>query len=296
MNKCGKKGIPFLAGINFERTEGFFLKYPLQNGSILFQVPEVSCDLSTPSGGKTSELEISPVSLPEYRQKFDRVKSGLLRGDSFLTNLTVKTPVSTSLSLEDIFYLSRAPYKICIPGMFVCFSPEAFIRINKKGNISTYPMKGTVDASLPDAEQTILKDFKETAEHSTAVDLLRNDLSMVATEVEVKRFRYVGRIRREKGEILQVSSEISGKLPDDYLSKLGDIVLSLLPAGSVSGAPKPATLQLIREAEQELRGYYTGVFCYFDGEVLDSAVMIRFIEKQGDRLFYRNVGGITVYS
>jgi len=69
--------------------------------------------------------------------------------------------------------------------------------------------------------------------------------------------------------------------------------MALLPAGSVSGAPKKKTLEIIAENETDPRGYYTGVFGIFDGENVDSAVMIRYIEKSGDKLWYRSGCGIT---
>ena len=72
--------------------------------------------------------------------------------------------------------------------------------------------------------------------------------------------------------------------------------MRLLPAGSVSGAPKSRTLEIIRSAEQSDRGYYTGVCGYFDGQNLDSAVMIRFIEQIGNGFYYRSGGGITAQS
>lgn len=93
-----------------------------------------------------------------------------------------------------------------------------------------------------------------------------------------------------------MSSEIVGQLSIGYRSELGDILLHLLPAGSVSGAPKLKTLEIIKKAEQEKRGYYTGIFGYFNGEALDSGVMIRFIEKEKDNFFYRSGGGITTQS
>jgi len=93
-----------------------------------------------------------------------------------------------------------------------------------------------------------------------------------------------------------VSSEISGRLKDNYLSQLGDIVISLLPAGSISGAPKDKTVEIIKEAEKEERGFFTGVAGYFDGEKLDSAVLIRFIEQSGEKFYYRSGGGITTQS
>jgi len=157
-------------------------------------------------------------------------------------------------------------------------------------------MKGTIDAAAPDAKETILSNAKELAEHVTIVDLMRNDLSLVANRVSVVRFRYIDELKTNDKNLLQVSSEIVGELPHDYLSRVGTILANLLPAGSVTGAPKAKTIQIIREAEQEKRGYYTGVFGYFDGAVLESAVMIRFIEREGEKLFYRSGGGITTQS
>jgi para-aminobenzoate synthetase component 1 len=154
-------------------------------------------------------------------------------------------------------------------------------------------MKGTIDASLPDAESKLLADPKEAAEHTTIVDLIRNDLSKVADNVIVNRFRYVDRIHTNAKDLFQVSSEISGRLPRDFPENIGNILNALLPAGSVSGAPKKRTLEIIREAEREPRGYYSGVFGTFDGQTMESAVMIRFIEQTCTGLQYRSGGGIT---
>ena len=216
-------------------------------------------------------------------------------GDTFLLNLTAKTEVQISQSLEDTFYISKAKYKLWVKNEFLVFSPETFIQISD-GKIYSYPMKGTIDAAIPGAEEIILTNEKEKAEHVTIVDLIRNDLSMVATDVQVSRFRYVDTITTSHKNLLQVSSEIVGILPEDYLSKIGDILISLLPAGSISGAPKKKTLEIIRMAEQEKRSYYTGVMGLFDGEKLDTGVMIRFVEQSGNRFFYRSGGGITTQS
>jgi para-aminobenzoate synthetase component 1 len=96
--------------------------------------------------------------------------------------------------------------------------------------------------------------------------------------------------------LLQVSSEIRGTLAPGFYNKLGDIVFAMLPAGSICGAPKARTLELIQEAEGYDRGFYTGIFGYFDGSDFDSAVMIRYIEKTGDGYCFKSGGGITYRS
>jgi para-aminobenzoate synthetase component 1 len=82
-------------------------------------------------------------------------------------------------------------------------------------------------------------------------------------------------------------------LHEHYHAQLGDIFRTLLPAGSVSGAPKNRTLQIIHEAETYPRGFYTGVFGFYDGIRLDSGVMIRFIENKNGKLTFYSGGGIT---
>lgn len=299
MNVTGRKGIPFLFGVNFELTEGFFFEHPEEQQEIFWDINGISNRKNIPGENESLHssynFESYPVAFPDYEQKFGIVRRGLLRGDSFLLNLTTATRIQTDISLSNIYDRSTSPYRLLVPDRFVCFSPESFVKI-RNGIISSFPMKGTIDASVPDAEQVILNDYKEKAEHYTITDLIRNDLNRIAEHIEVKRFRYIDRLKTSNGEILQVSSEISGQLPDDYPTHIGDLIFSLLPAGSISGAPKSATLRIIAEAEKQTRGFYTGVFGYFDGRDLDSAVMIRFIEKQGHELFFRSGGGITINS
>ena len=128
------------------------------------------------------------------------------------------------------------------------------------------------------------------------VDLLRNDLSRVATNVRVEKFRYIESIKAGERSLLQVSSKIAGNLPPDWQDSLGDLMLSLLPAGSITGTPKCSTVQIIRKLEGYDRGYFTGIFGVFDGNALESAVMIRFIEKTADGYLYKSGGGITIDS
>ena len=235
-----------------------------------------------------------PISLSQYKKSFDIIRKNILSGNSFLTNLTCMTPVNTNLGLKDIFYHSRALYKLWLKETFVVFSPEIFIRI-ENGRISSYPMKGTIDATLPSATRLLMEDEK-AAEHATIVDLIRNDLSIVADNVSVTRYRYVDTLYTNHGPILQTSSEISGVLPKSYVDHLGEILFRLLPAGSITGAPKHKTMEIIEQAEEYERGFYTGITGYFDGRKLDSAVMIRFIEEQNGQIFFKSGGGITCKS
>lgn len=230
-----------------------------------------------------------------YFKKINTVIEELKNGNSFLLNLTFPTPIECNLSLKEIFYASNAPYKLLLKDQFVVFSPESFIQISQN-RISTFPMKGTIDANIPDAEQILINNQKEAWEHHTIVDLMRNDLSLIAEKVSVERFRYIDKIKTHKGEILQTSSAISGNLKEGWENNFGENLLKLLPAGSISGAPKKKTVEIIQSVEVVPRGYYTGIFGLFDGENLDSAVAIRFVEKQNQQLCFKSGGGITANS
>jgi len=296
MNVYGSKFQPFLFGIDFEVKQGFFMDPDKAvDSGIYFNINGIGNNLQ--SGSKTSTVSLfkQPVEQILYNRAFEIVHKNLIGGNSYLTNLTFPTAIDLNLSLEEVYLRSKARFRLLFQDEFVVFSPEIFVQIDN-GTIRSFPMKGTVDASLPDAENRILADPKETAEHNTIVDLIRNDLSMVASDVKVNRFRYIEKIVTNDKTLLQVSSEISGTLPESYHANLGNIFRKLLPAGSISGAPKKKTLQIIHEAETYSRDFYTGVFGYFDGSKLDSGVMIRFIKKENGKFIFCSGGGITANS
>ena len=297
LNDWGHNKVPFLFFIDFEMKKPKAWRInEIKSDELLFEIngfSNVSKNKKEKSESLKFEIETSLAS--EYESKFSSVMHYLHRGDSFVTNLTIKTRIHTNYTLRELFYFGNARYKIWYKEEFLVFSPEIFIQI-KDQKIFSFPMKGTIDAAIPHAKEKILADQKELAEHVTIVDLLRNDLSSVASSVKVERFRYVEEVKTNGKNLLQVSSEIQGDLAPDYSSHLGDILFSLLPAGSVSGAPKVKTCQIIREVEGESRGYYTGIVGFFDGVNLDSGVMIRYIEKTGNDLFFRSGGGITTQS
>lgn len=296
LNTWGKQKIPFLFVVDFEMEKPLAWELSAINPlAIKYNIHGFTNAVDVGLQKPTGDLNIFPIPFELYERKFNFVFDQLNLGYSFLTNLTDKTRIEIDSSLSALFQQSRAPYKLLFKDEFLVFSPESFIQI-KNNKLFSFPMKGTIDADIPNAKEKILTDPKELAEHITIVDLIRNDISQVASNVRVKRFRYTEEIKTHGKNLLQVSSEIVGDLEMDYASQMGNIITSLLPAGSVSGAPKSKTVEIIRMAEKEKRGYYTGVFGYFDGVNLDSGVMIRYIEKNEDELFYRSGGGITTQS
>ena len=326
INRLASQDEPFLFVINYQGDKAFI--------RLLSDINPEECLFDFEGRGNFSHArketlkeeipevtwQITPPLYNDYERSFNIVKSNIMAGNSYLTNLTCRVPVSCNLPLEEIFHRAKGKYKLLLRRKrnqaedkahlkeepqnkdylkeeaqnkahlkeenieenltpFVCFSPETFIRI-KGGRIYSYPMKGTLDASLPNAEKQLMEDRKEAAEHATIVDLIRNDLSRVAENVRVDKYRYFDVLHTNKGDILQTSSEISGRLPEDYPHHLGEILDAQLPAGSITGAPKDKTMQIIQEAEGYDRGFYTGIMGIYDQGELNSAVMIRFIEEE----------------
>ena len=365
INRLASQDEPFLFVINYQADEAFIRKlsdinpeeclfdfegrgnwrenHSKEMGDSKRIYEEISKEISEKKFFKGTPLDspiswqITPLLYNDYERSFNIVKSNIMAGNSYLTNLTNRVPVSCNLSLEEIFHRAKGKYKLLLRRKrtqaedkahlkeeaqnkahlkeenieenltpFVCFSPETFVRI-KGGRIYSYPMKGTLDASLPNAEKLLMEDRKETAEHATIVDLIRNDLSRVAENVRVDKYRYVDVLHTNKGDILQTSSEISGRLPEDYPHHLGEILDAQLPAGSITGAPKDKTMQIIHEAEGYDRGFYTGIMGIYDQGELNSAVMIRFVEEEASpsktekgknpevsrELYFKAGGGIT---
>lgn len=294
MNVFGRRGEPFVFLVNFLGTETYI--FPPDDAENLFwKTPNKSNFANNQKCSEIKEWSINPIPFSQYKTGFDNIKSHINNGDTYLLNYTQPTKLNTSQTLNEIFHCSAAPYKIMFRNNFVCFSPETFVQI-KNGRIASYPMKGTMDASIPHSKELIMNDSKELAEHNTIVDLIRNDLSLVAENVRVEKFRYLDQIKTNRRDLWQVSSKITGDLPDDYASKIGNILFSMLPAGSITGAPKKKTVEIINATEKYDRGFYTGIFGYFDGRDLDSCVLIRYIENQNGNLVYKSGGGITFMS
>ena len=296
MNEYRRRKIPYLFIIDFDLANPVIIPLKEAESEGIFFCINGMANIKTSSNYKVKvQLTKEPVDFKIYDNAFKKVQQHLLNGNTYLTNLTFETPVQMNIDMRELFIRSRARFKLLYKDKFVVFSPESFISII--GNeIATFPMKGTIDESVENASEVILHDRKEMAEHATITDLLRNDLSIIASDVRVERYRYIERLVTNNKSLLQVSSEIRGKLSDEMLEKPGDIFRALLPAGSISGAPKKKTVEIIKEVENHERGYYTGVFGYDNGIRIESGVMIRYIEQRDGRFYYKSGGGITSMS
>ena len=294
INRLGCSRTPFLFIISYDKQKIFAQPLDTLDNDIFFKLEDWR---NYPVQKRTKPYTLSkfPVDFTHYRRTIETVQEEIRSGNTYLLNLTFETPVETNLSLKEIFTWAQAKFKLYFKGEFICFSPERFVEI-ENNTIATYPMKGTIDATLPNAKETILADEKEMAEHVMIVDLMRNDLGMVGTDVKVETFRYTDTIRAGDKSLLQVSSKITATLPRDWHTQIGSILERLTPAGSITGTPKKRTVEIIDTVETYERGFYTGIFGIYNGTDLRSAVMIRFMEEREGKLCYKSGGGITIDS
>lgn len=303
MNQNGKEQRPFLFIIDYKQQRIKLARLDeIDPANVLFDlngftnVSEEQQSQVTPLSADSVDWKPAYPTFESYKCSFDKVQAHIHAGDSCLVNLTCATPVQTNISFLDIFHHAKAMYKLWVKDEFVVFSPEIFVRM-QDGFIYSYPMKGTIDATIPNAHEIILANPKEAAEHASVVELIREDLSKVSSDIDVPRYRYIDELQTNKGPLLEVSSEVRGRLSDDWKAHVGDLMMALLPAGSITGAPKDNTVDIIEEAENYDRGFYCGVMGYFDGQRLDSSVMIRFMDQQSDGSFvFKSGGGVTAQS
>lgn len=289
LNSYGKNKKPFFFIINFDMTKWDIVALENMPSDILYSINDKQKNIHN------LFLETKFKNFSSYKKQFDNVINNIKNGNTYLLNLTSQTKVLNNIDLKTIYNNSNAKYKLFYKDKFTSFSPETFVTISNN-KINSFPMKGTIDANIKDAKKILLNDKKELAEHTMIVDLIRNDLSIVSSNIKVEDFRYTDKIQAGSKELLQVSSHISGCLKDNWHENIGDIIVPLLPAGSITGTPKKKTIELISNIEDFNREYFTGIWGVYDGESLDSSVLIRFLQKDVEQTVYKSGGGITIDS
>lgn len=289
LNYYGKNKIPFICIISYDLTSWNVLPLETLEDDICYEI-----DIKKKSKSNLT-ISYTKKDFKLYLKQFNKVIEHIKAGSVYLLNLTLKTKIDNKLSLKEIFNNCNAKYKLYYKNKFISFSPETFIKISNN-KISTFPMKGTIDASIDDAENKILNDKKELAEHTMIVDLMRNDLGIVSSNISVDKFRYIDKIRAGEKELYQVSSQISGTLNHQWNENIGDIITSLLPAGSITGTPKISAINIIDDIEDYDRDYFSGIWGIYDKNEFNSSVLIRYIQNENGKLFYKSGGGITLDS
>ncbi|WP_244930524.1 anthranilate synthase component I family protein [Nocardioides sp. W7] len=245
-----------------------------------------------------------------YRTHFARVQDHLHAGNSYEVNLTYRAEVASELDPATAYLrlreLNPAPYagflQHDLPGArawLLSSSPERYAVIDADRRIETKPIKGTTlrgATAAEDEEQRrqLAEEPRFRSENLMIVDLLRNDLAMVCEvgSVEVPTLMAV----ESYATVHQLVSTVRGRLRDD-VTTLG-AVRSLFPAGSMTGAPKQRTMEIVQEVEDTPRGAYAGAFGWVsaDGRA-DLGVVIRAMTTTGDGRYRLGTGGgITVHS
>jgi para-aminobenzoate synthetase / 4-amino-4-deoxychorismate lyase len=225
------------------------------------------------------------VDAARFSDDIDRIRTYIAAGDTYQVNYTYRLhfdAYGTPLRLyKQLRTRQPVPYGalICLPDQrcILSFSPELFVR-HQQGLLYTQPMKGTAPAAPGLEPQDVAEnrrraaqlaqDEKNRAENLMIVDLLRNDLGRIAVNgsVAVPQLFSVNRF----GQVLQMTSTITARLRPD--ASLYDVVTALYPCGSITGAPKRRTMQIIRELEAAPRGLYTGAIGWFEAAGEDRLV------------------------
>ena len=296
MNELGAQRVPFVFVVNYLGDKTLILsEAEVDDTELRYAFNGVGNAPKAQHCDTPVTWEVTPPPFAAYQKSFACVQRAIAAGETSLVNLTCKVPIRTNLSLEALFAHADARYRLWIKDTLVCFSPEIFVQI-RNGEISSYPMKGTISAHILNAAQQLLDNPKEAAEHADVVALITADLAKVATHVYTARYRYIDTLHTNKGDLLETSSEVRGTLPSDFHQHLGDILFAQLPAGSITGYPKARTVDLIAEAETYQREFYTGVMGRWDGHSLDTGVLIRFIDQADGQLYFKAGGGVTAQS
>jgi len=261
------------------RTGAFTSREPVPRGAPV-----------APAEYRLSDLRLN-MERPEYIAAIERIKRYIAGGDTYQVNFTLKYTFSVQGSCEALYRALRhsqsvsfAAYLKCGEKRILSFSPELFFR--KLGETCTVkPMKGTMHRGRTPAEDEMLaarlrEDSKNRSENVMIVDLLRNDLGRLCQMggVQVDSLFDV-----ETYETLQqLTSTIRGQLRPAI--SLSDLLRALFPSGSVTGAPKIRTMEIIRALEKEVRGPYTGGIGFLapNGDSIFS-VPIRTVVLNGDK-------------
>lgn len=249
--------------------------------------------------------EVTPLfNREQYCEMVERAKRHIFEGDIFQIVLSNRLSAPFEGSLFNTYRVLRtmnpSPYMFYFSGTDVEVagaSPETLVKL-ENGVLHTFPLAGTrprgkTEQEDAELERELLADEKELAEHNMLVDLGRNDLGKISRfgTVEVEKLHSIERF----SHVMHIGSTVRGEIRSDRDAL--DAIEAVLPAGTLSGAPKIRACQLIGELENNKRGIYGGAIGYIDftGN-MDTCIAIRIAYKKNGKVFVRSGAGIVADS
>ena len=262
--------------------------------------------------GKPTEIESGKITSEfrklfqedEYCNMIERAKKYIYEGDIFQVVLSNRLDADFEGSLLNAYRILRttnpSPYMFYFSSDDIEVagaSPETLVKL-ENGVLHTFPLAGTRPRGKDKAEddrleKELLSDEKELAEHNMLVDLGRNDLGKISKfgSVFVEKYMSIERY----SHVMHIGSTVKGQIREDKCAL--DAVGAVLPAGTLSGAPKIRAMEIINELENNKRGIYGGAIGYIDftGN-LDTCIAIRIVFKKNGKVFVRSGAGIVADS
>lgn len=254
-------------------------------------------------GRMKSDFECN-VSEKEYCNIVEKTKEYIRDGDIFQAVISRKFTCKYDGSLINAYRVLRtinpSPYMVYMnidDDEIISTSPETLVRL-QNGRLYTFPVagsrpRGKTDEEDISLERSLLSDEKELSEHNMLVDLGRNDLGRISKydSVEVTKYMVIHRYSK----IMHICSQVESNIRDDCDAM--DAIESVLPAGTLSGAPKIRACEIIEEQEALPRDIYGGALGYMDftGN-LDTCIAIRMAYKKGENVYVQAGGGIVADS
>ena len=244
------------------------------------------------------------VSKEEYCKLVEKTKEYIVDGDIFQAVISRQFSSPYEGSLINPYRVLRttnpSPYMVYMKiddDEIMSTSPETLVRL-ENGRLTTFPVAGSRPRGLTEEEDQeleadLLSDEKELSEHNMLVDLGRNDLGRISgfDSVEVTKYMMI----HKYSKIMHICSQVEGDIKDDCDAL--SAIESVLPAGTLSGAPKIRACEIIEELESEERGVYGGALGYLDftGN-MDTCIAIRMAVKKDGRVYVQAGGGIVADS
>ncbi len=251
---------------------------------------------------------LSPLKAIFNKEQFcdmvNKAKNYIIEGDIFQVVLSNRLSAKYQGSLIGVYEKLRvknpSPYMFYFSSNDIEMagaSPETLVKVYDN-KVMTYPLAGTKprgktieeDKML---EKELLSDLKERAEHNMLVDLGRNDIGKISKFGTVKVEEYMQVLRFS--HVMHIGSTVTGQIEEN--NDAIDAIDAILPAGTLSGAPKVRALEIINELENEKRGIYGGAIGYIDfSGNIDTCIAIRLAFKKNDKIFVRSGAGIVMDS